>query len=184
MDGPVLASGIQVSWHGSIADGNQRTFDRIYFGRYRLEDDEFLRATLMNTQQQQADDQHGDGTESVGSTSDLTNQLPDANSLSHESLITQVLEATLTSSGTTLTEGELESLLQVARAHPPHTNLQLGLVCELVSALLKTRFTTLSREHATLHHMSLRIAGSLWTHPRSQQQLIRFWELLSSDVRK
>ena len=132
----------------------------------------------MNTQQ------HGDGSKSAGATSDGTNQSPPADRLSHESLITQVLEATLTSGGTTLTEAELESLSQVARAHPPHTNLQLGLVCELVSALLKARFAKLSQEHATLHQMSLRIAGSLWTHPRSQQHLIQFWELLSSDVRK
>lgn len=133
----------------------------------------------MNTQQQ-----HGDGSESVGSTSDSTNQSSQENRLSHESLMSQVLEATLMSDGTTLTESELESLSQVARAHPPHTNLQLGLVCELVSALLKTRFATLSQEHVALHQMSLRIAGSLWTHPRSQQHMIRFWELLSSDVRK
>lgn len=132
----------------------------------------------MNTQHQ------GDGSEPVGATSDGNDQSSKANRLSHESLISQVLEATLTSGGTALTESELESLSQVARAHPPHTNLQLGLVCELVSALLKTRFATFSQEHATLHQMSLRIAGSLWTHPRSQQQMIRFWELLSSDVRK
>ncbi len=104
--------------------------------------------------------------------------------IAQDSLITQVLEATLAGGDTTLTDDEWGALSQVARAHPPNTELQLALVCQLVSTLLKTRFEKLSQEKSMFHQMSLRIAGSLWTHPRSQQHLIRFWELLSSDVRK
>jgi hypothetical protein len=102
----------------------------------------------------------------------------------HESLMSHVLEATLVGGDSSLTEAEWESLSQVAREHPPNASLQLAIACQLVTALLKTRFATLSQDKATLHQMSLRIAGSLWTHARSQQHLLRFWELLSSEVRK
>ncbi len=117
-------------------------------------------------------------------TSDSTERGWGENRPSQDSLIAQVLEATLAGGNTSLNEAEWESLAQVARAHPPGTPLQLALVCQLVSSLLNTRFPKLADEKAMFHQMSLRIGGSLWTHPRSQQHLNRFWELLSSDVRK
>ncbi len=133
----------------------------------------------MNTQKHL-----GEGAQSADSDSDGSIKSTTESRSAQESLISQVLEATLAGGDTTLTETEWEALAQVARAHPPKTHLQLALVCQLVSTLLKTRFATLAQEQSMFHQMSLRIAGSLWTHPRSQQHLIRFWELLSSDVRK
>ena len=128
--------------------------------------------------------QEGDEAGSIGSTTNGPIRSETENRLVHDSLIAQVLEATLTGGDTRLSEAEWEALSQVARAHPPSTPLQLALVCQLVSALLKTRFESLAQEKSMFHQMILRIAGSLWTHPRSQQHLVRFWELLSSEVRK
>jgi hypothetical protein len=101
-----------------------------------------------------------------------------------EGLMAKVLEATLVSGSESLSETEQEALKRVVRENPPHARLELAIVFQLVAALLKDRFTSLSREQTTLHQMSMRIAGSLWNHPPSQQHLVRYWELLSKDVWK
>lgn len=128
--------------------------------------------------------QQSDDSGSVGSNTDDPITPATTPQTAQSSLISQVLEATLTGGNSSLSEAEWAALSEVARAHPPATPLQLALVCELVSAFLKTRFDSLAQDKAMFHKMTLRIAGSLWTYPRSQQHLIRFWELLSSEVRK
>ena len=138
----------------------------------------------MSSEPTKSDQNHPIEAESPNPSAHSVSNSASGNRPPQESLIAQVLEATLTGRDTSLTDTEWEALSQVARAYPPHTPLQLALVCQLVSTLLKTRFESLAMEQSMFHQMSLRIAGSLWTHPQSQKHLIRFWELLSSEVRK
>ncbi len=108
--------------------------------------------------------------------------LPDQK-LPHEGLMTEVLAATLTGDGTALTKDEWEAIEQVARAYPPETEVDLGIVSQLVSAFLASRFPALVSEKVLFNRMSLRLSGALWSHPVGKQRLIRFWELISGHVR-
>lgn len=100
-----------------------------------------------------------------------------------ESLMIEVLAATFSSDGSELTDREWQSLQQIVRAYPPDTNVDLGVATQLVSAFLTARFPALVNEEVLFNRMSLRVAGSLWSHPVGKQRLLRFWELISEHVR-
>ena len=95
-----------------------------------------------------------------------------------EDLLRQVIETTFSGASQDLSEQEWESLRNVVRMHPKTTALDLGLVCQLVKALIETRFSSLKQDEAMFQRMCLRISGTLWSHPVSNDRLKRFWELL------
>jgi hypothetical protein len=103
--------------------------------------------------------------------------------LPREGLMTEVLAATLSGDGSSLTDIEWQSLQQIARSYPPQTEVDLGVATQLVTAFLLARFPILADETTLFNKMSLRVAGSLWSHPAGKQRLIRFWELISGQVR-
>lgn len=96
----------------------------------------------------------------------------------HEKLLLQVIEATLHGDDESLSDGEWEAVCSVARAHPA-CDLELGILSELVAAFIAERFKSLADDPQLVQRMSMRIAGSLWTHAASKGRLHRFWQQIS-----
>jgi hypothetical protein len=108
-----------------------------------------------------------------------TSERPDE----REELLKSVIEATFSGASESLNDQEWESLRAVARSTARDQPLDLGLVCDLVRALVGTRFSALKGDQAIFDRLCFRVAGALWSHPASLSRLRRFWELLLGQVR-
>ncbi len=109
--------------------------------------------------------------------------MPEDQNRPSESLLVKVLQATLESDGSGLSQAEWDRLFQLARTRSLDQPIDMGLVSEMIRLLLEPRFSTLGGDKAFIEKMSFRIAGSLWSHPVSKARVCRFWELISEQVR-
>ncbi len=113
---------------------------------------------------------------------EVVSSIESSHSNDREELLRQVIETTFSGSSQGLSEKEWEALRRVVELNPDAPRLDLGLVCQLVKALIETRFSSLAQDQAMLQRMCLRISGTLWSHPVSNGRLRRFWELLLGQV--